>query len=307
MNHMLFIYFLATLSFGFFTLGVTLVSYLRIKSKNLASLLIFQGTCLISVTHLVLRFYFGALLPQKSTVLIPAMDFFEAYIVKLILFLLPPFFFTLQFFKVPKRGLKFRGATVFIGTLVFLDILFERIINDGEGRLEQFGEILVYSLSLAFLILILSTAIRFYRKMGTADKLARAYIILLSLFTVIYALRDFLGGSFSLNAFPLFSVFLSYLALKFIGQPQHSGRLENIQVEDGWLNRLGISNREREVLRLLIQGRSTREIGDMLCISINTVKTHIRNIYSKFMVRSRWELASRLRITRDEYENHPEG
>ena len=48
-----------------------------------------------------------------------------------------------------------------------------------------------------------------------------------------------------------------------------------------------LTKREREVLRLLTQGRSTREISDTLFISPRTATTHINNIFGKLEVTSR--------------------
>ncbi|MDD2361464.1 MAG: helix-turn-helix transcriptional regulator [Oscillospiraceae bacterium] len=52
--------------------------------------------------------------------------------------------------------------------------------------------------------------------------------------------------------------------------------------------------REQEVLQLILSGKSNREIASTLFISENTVKTHIRNIFSKYDVSSRVELVSTL-------------
>ncbi|MGI6084865.1 MAG: response regulator transcription factor [Acetivibrionales bacterium] len=52
--------------------------------------------------------------------------------------------------------------------------------------------------------------------------------------------------------------------------------------------------REQEVLQLILSGKSNREIAVSLCISENTVKTHARNIFSKYDVNSRAELISTL-------------
>lgn len=48
--------------------------------------------------------------------------------------------------------------------------------------------------------------------------------------------------------------------------------------------------REQEVLQLLVSGKTNREIAKELYISENTVKTHTRNIFSKYAVSSRAEL-----------------
>lgn len=48
-----------------------------------------------------------------------------------------------------------------------------------------------------------------------------------------------------------------------------------------------LSPREQEVLRYLVQGRSNREIGEAIPISINTVKFHVKNIFEKLGVTTR--------------------
>lgn len=48
-----------------------------------------------------------------------------------------------------------------------------------------------------------------------------------------------------------------------------------------------LSEREREVLRMISSGMTSAEIGTMLGISHLTVNTHVRKIYSKLQVRNR--------------------
>jgi DNA-binding CsgD family transcriptional regulator/MFS family permease len=55
-----------------------------------------------------------------------------------------------------------------------------------------------------------------------------------------------------------------------------------------------LTAREQEVLQLILSGKSNREIAGALFISENTVKTHARNIFSKYDVSSRSELISTL-------------
>lgn len=50
-----------------------------------------------------------------------------------------------------------------------------------------------------------------------------------------------------------------------------------------------LSKREHEILHYLAQGFLYKEIADKLSISIETVRTHIRNIYDKLHVRTRTE------------------
>jgi ATP/maltotriose-dependent transcriptional regulator MalT len=65
------------------------------------------------------------------------------------------------------------------------------------------------------------------------------------------------------------------------------------------LQRLGLTDREVEVLRHLADGRSNRQIGERLFISTKTVSVHVSNILAKLGVASRGEAAAtahRLRV-----------
>jgi DNA-binding CsgD family transcriptional regulator len=64
----------------------------------------------------------------------------------------------------------------------------------------------------------------------------------------------------------------------------------------------GLTPRETEVLRLLAEGRSNREIADALFISAKTASVHVSNILGKLNVSTRGEaaaLAHRLHLTLD--------
>jgi DNA-binding CsgD family transcriptional regulator len=57
----------------------------------------------------------------------------------------------------------------------------------------------------------------------------------------------------------------------------------------------GFSEREMEVMKLLIEGKTNLEIGDSLCISVNTVKSHVKSIYRKTEVSNRVQLLHKIR------------
>jgi LuxR family maltose regulon positive regulatory protein len=56
-----------------------------------------------------------------------------------------------------------------------------------------------------------------------------------------------------------------------------------------------LSDRELEILQLISEGLTNREIASRLFLSLNTVKAHSRNIYGKLDVHNRTEAVARAR------------
>ncbi|HEX2577067.1 MAG TPA: LuxR C-terminal-related transcriptional regulator [Aquihabitans sp.] len=63
--------------------------------------------------------------------------------------------------------------------------------------------------------------------------------------------------------------------------------------EDEWKQLVGaLSDRERQVLELMVTGLDRREIAEALTISLNTVRTHVKNILARVGVHSSLEAVS---------------
>jgi LuxR family maltose regulon positive regulatory protein len=56
-----------------------------------------------------------------------------------------------------------------------------------------------------------------------------------------------------------------------------------------------LSERELEVLPLLAAGQTYQEMARSLCVSTNTIKTHLKNIYGKLAVHNRRDAVARAR------------
>ena len=56
-----------------------------------------------------------------------------------------------------------------------------------------------------------------------------------------------------------------------------------------------LSERELEVLQLIADGLTNREIASRLFLSLNTVKAHTRNIYGKLDVHNRTQAVTTAR------------
>ncbi len=52
----------------------------------------------------------------------------------------------------------------------------------------------------------------------------------------------------------------------------------------------GLTTREREVLGLVVEGRTNQQMADALVVSVGTVKTHVHNIVRKCDAENRADL-----------------
>lgn len=73
------------------------------------------------------------------------------------------------------------------------------------------------------------------------------------------------------------------------GTPVMQLRQDSRQLSE-FCERYGLTERESEILKILVGGKSNQEIADTLLISIGTVKAHVHSIYGKLEVTRRSQL-----------------
>ena len=88
---------------------------------------------------------------------------------------------------------------------------------------------------------------------------------------------------FALNLFPILWL-RSYVRQEVRGTVPV---LDDPILFEGFCEQHRLSNREREIAALIVQGKSNKEIEDLLFISLNTVKNHIYRMFRKIGVNSR--------------------
>ncbi len=71
-------------------------------------------------------------------------------------------------------------------------------------------------------------------------------------------------------------------------------------------NHYGLTAREQVVARLVVSGKSNREVADELYLSIKAIEYHLGNVFAKVGVRSRHQLASRLANPAGQIATEPE-
>jgi DNA-binding CsgD family transcriptional regulator len=74
-----------------------------------------------------------------------------------------------------------------------------------------------------------------------------------------------------------------------IVEPAHPSRIVPLL-----MSAYGLTDREQQLTRLILQGFSTMEIADRLVISVHTVQAHLRSIFTKTEMRTRRDLVTKI-------------
>ena len=83
------------------------------------------------------------------------------------------------------------------------------------------------------------------------------------------------------------------IVIKEVSVPVPVRTSEPFAVDDGSRERLGITPRELEILELMAEGLSNREIAERLFVSENTVKTHSSRLFDKLQAKRRTQAVQR--------------
>lgn len=102
-------------------------------------------------------------------------------------------------------------------------------------------------------------------------------------------------GGFLFSSIP-YALYGAFLIVYFLRHPVPVPTpLATDTLPEAFLARYGITDREREIILKVVQGKSNADIASELFISLATVKTHLHNIYKKTGVDSRYDLLARVR------------
>ena len=153
-------------------------------------------------------------------------------------------------------------------------------MSDNKNLLLRNKAIIIYSISLAFLLFLLKwLELRFI----IFDHSFEIYIGFIAV---------------------IFTALGIWLALKLskpkietvvVEKEVYVNRNENFVLDTSLVAQLELSKRELEILSLLAQGHSNREIAAKLFVSVSTVKTHIQNLFEKLAVKRRIQAIEKAR------------
>jgi len=189
---------------------------------------------------------------------------------------------------------------LYLFILLFFFISLWVIIAKSKGDWQAaFDDTMHYHLFAGSMFLVIHgiIALIYVKKASTYDEerqlkgIIATFLPLLILFPL--DLLFFKESSFKLVylSFAILSAYLYYFISRRYILTYEQAEVTNGQV----FKKYGISEREGEIIALLIEGLSNQQIAKQLYISPNTVKTHIKNIYAKVGVNNRLQLFSLLK------------
>jgi DNA-binding CsgD family transcriptional regulator len=182
------------------------------------------------------------------------------------------------------------GAAILM-VFPYIDANFPELVENIIGMLGYFGFAL-------FNVLAWAAAAMVYRVCGAS--VDRAFLSMFALCSGIFLLSsefvDYVGSAGQTFDLGVLVAYVAIMTISAIRTGRSQTILDTPPVDTIVLNCeqlagvAGLSARESEVLHYVAKGRTTNRIAEELCISPNTVRTHIKRIYEKTGVHKREEL-----------------
>lgn len=189
-----------------------------------------------------------------------------------------------------------------LGTFPAIVATVHFLLPEGEHILVWANFLSIFGFHLILAISLILPSLWLLRKKEEIRGLNPGMIRPAFLTIILFASAELLLriGNFFETYIPVFVIMLgvglvsttfNLLHILFLRKVVALPRLD-IQLSPGQLySKYGITEREKEIIQLICEGRTNKEIGEILFISPITVRDHLSNVYRKTGVRGRTQLA----------------
>jgi len=204
--------------------------------------------------------------------------------------------------------------TIYIAYTISSIFIYAKVVKDyidsHNKSLSDTASVVAAVMNIILVIIIYTTILHlFFKLKDISDKNKQnaiktfAYLNLV-IFTIYFAVV-FIIFQRLLKSSSLFFIFMPFLHFSLNLPPllylkrylnryciEYRLRHQSDEEISAVLSRFELSQREQEIIRLILLGKSNNEIADELFISIKTVKNNIYNIYKRFNLKNRVQLAN---------------
>ena len=211
-------------------------------------------------------------------------------------------FYVIQLFPISqrKKRIALLSASILTGILLIITAILVMYMSRADLTQSIVNALWAFYPLCSIALFIEAVALAgMYRKISDVHnrKLAR-YFLIAFLPQIAFSILDFMllrNISFQLThlSYAIFSVFV-FVDLCAYFFKYYSRELDISPKKEDLKEKYALSDREYEVVELLAKGMSNQVICETLYISVNTVKTHIKRIYSKLHISNRLQLINLL-------------
>ncbi len=290
MKHLYVFYFFSTLLVGVLSLGIAAFVYRKSKDRTIRHYLYFYLPFTLVVVFYTALTYIETNVPTIYPYILAILEYAATTSLLSLMFVVPVAVHYLS--SVPHANIR-NAIMGGIAGLTYLSYnILEFIITDaGVARI---GEYLISALFIGVMIYSVMVDLMYHRNITDPGKKSLEHkgtmLFGLSLPGLMYDL--FLADVFPFRFYPIlycsFSVFFTYYFLTLYIHQAYAP-VQTTPSED-FFARYHLSPREQELINLVLKGYSNQKIAETLYISLHTVKAHLRNIYPKLGIKSRYEL-----------------
>ena len=294
LEHLHILYFFITLLIGSISCVIGIFFYLKTKEKLILYYLYFYIAYTLMIFLGLFDLYIRTNVPNLPSIIEHISSYFMEFpVLYFLMFTIP--FYSHYIFSAPRANAK-NKILGFVILLAFVGQHFTEMLFGGS--VDSIGDVIEDILLIYVVLYSAVMGLVFYRRITDTIRKTFAFYFLLLLWIYIPGIiADTLyDGFFSLEFYPTlycgYSIVYTHLIIKhFTHIP-----LERLQltISQDFITKHNISSRETEILSLILQGKSNKQIGDKLFISQSTVKTHISNLFNKCRVKSRYALITLL-------------
>jgi DNA-binding CsgD family transcriptional regulator len=308
MQHVFIFFYLVTLLIGAGALAVSGFIYHRTRIRLLGHYILYlSSVTLFVLSYLFALSYANLNLADVSFNLVLLIVFASIASFTLLMFSIGVFAHSLVLERTPAwRNVIVGGASAIM--LVLMVSSFD--IDMASKRISQSRGLPLYlALALFYLMVIYSIGLKitYWKRLDEERKaIARSITVLNLIFFpgAVYDLHLYMTHQVLIFT-PLFFCVFAVLFTLYVAKRYSMGlKLTAGGITEGSLDKAllgtGISSREKDIIQLMLNGLGNKDIAERLFISLNTVKTHNRNIFRKMDVKSRFELVMKLKNTSPE-------
>ena len=293
MQHLTFAFYFLALIAGTASLHQTILIYLRYRKRAIKHYGYFLLALYLFLIAFMIELYGRIAAVEDSGAVQNLFWIFQAAGGLSYILTAPSFYHSLMGIDLTGgKRIAFFAIDIFAVVAVLADVAFPALVVTEAVLSSLLFGMIAYGLVLIGVNLNRITDRILKRALLVFMALSVAFFPLLSLDVLVgFVPRLSFLSTFEGFAQPLYFLILNLLTihfgLKYFNRPAY---LAANEVTDYFCARYGVTRRERELIPLLLEGSSSREIADRLFVSAKTVENHVYNIYQKLGVKNRLQL-----------------